>query len=274
MKSVLLSFLIMTQTNVFSCFPENSLHYDKRDKSIDTMSEESFNKILKSFEEKWSPFVLEKKGKKFIVEGKWESPRVNAHATRDDDNNLVVVINGGIARFDEMDEDGLSLILCHELGHHLGGAPKSLRGKSNKRSWSSAEGQADYFATSYCMSRTLESREWDLYEKPSFDNSIMNITACKTTTCRRTFKASLIVSKMFASLKSSWRVPSFEKKATREVMKTNYKHPEPQCRLDTYIAGFNCGSLQSMEFDDVDPFFSSCGNEWSRPVCWFSPNKF
>lgn len=274
MKNFLFSLLMITQTYSYACFPENNLHYDKREKSVGTLSEAKFNRILKSFQEKWTPFVREKKGKKFIVEGIWDSPRVNAHATRDDDNNPVIVINGGIARYEDMDEDGLSLILCHELGHHFGGAPKSLRGRSDKRSWSSAEGQADYFATSFCMSHTLESREWDLYEKPSFDNSLMNVTPCETSTCRRIFKASLVVSKMFASLKSSWRVPSFEEKATQEVMRTNYKHPEPQCRLDTYIAGFNCGIQQQMEFDDVDPFYASCANEWARPVCWFSPNKY
>ncbi len=275
MKCLLVLILIAVSTyHTYASFPNNDLLIDSREKSLDTMTEASFNETLKSFEDRWQNYVKEKKNKKLIVQGKWDSSRVNAHATRDDDNNPMIVIHGGIARYELMNEDSLKLILCHELGHHFGGAPKSLRGKSSRRSWSSAEGQADYFATSFCMGKTLVERDWDLYEKPLNDELVLGLVECNTFKCKRILKASLIVSKMFASLKFSWKEPSFESRASREVLKTNYKHPEPQCRLDTYVAGFKCGRHRELEFDDQDPFYVSCAQEWSRPLCWFSPNKY
>lgn len=39
-------------------------------------------------------------------------------------------------------------MLCHELGHHLGGAPFKP-----DISWMSTEGQADYFSGSTCLKK-------------------------------------------------------------------------------------------------------------------------
>ena len=44
-------------------------------------------------------------------------------------------------------------IYCHELGHFIGGAPFK---KNPGSTWASTEGQADYWATSVCLRRTLK----------------------------------------------------------------------------------------------------------------------
>ncbi len=271
----LLTFVISTISFcALGCFPENDLHLKVNKSSETGMSQVEFQGILKDFEGQWSDYVGQKSGKSLIVKGDWHSERVNAHATRDDDNNPVIVINGGIARYKDMDEDSLTLILCHELGHHLGGAPKSLRGRSNKRSWSSAEGQADYFATSFCLERSLKHREWELLKKFEISELTLLDVGCDNMKCLRIIQASYIVSSMFASLKESWAMPSLELSSTNKVSRTNYKHPEPQCRLDTYLAGLRCGLSFPVNFDDVDPFSGVCLDLNSRPECWFSPKVF
>lgn len=40
-----------------------------------------------------------------------------------------------------MTRDGLALVICHELGHHFGGAPKST---VPLKKWNSYKGQVDY----------------------------------------------------------------------------------------------------------------------------------
>jgi Zn-dependent protease with chaperone function len=52
---------------------------------------------------------------------------------------------GGLARDPLVTKDGFSAVICHEIGHHIAGAPRK------GFSWASNEGQADYFATTKCL---------------------------------------------------------------------------------------------------------------------------
>src|SRR5690606_13527496 len=113
--------------------------------------QKQFEEVIKRFTKIWSSKVESDYGKKLIVEHDWNNTRVNASATRDRDFNFVIKVSGAMAKQKGMDEDALLFILCHELGHHLGGAPKKKRGESDIDSWSSAEGQADYFAAKECL---------------------------------------------------------------------------------------------------------------------------
>ncbi len=266
-------FLVAVHSS-HACFPDNELHLQKNKTTASNISRLEFESILKDFESTWQSYVAKKSGKKLIVKGHWDKEKVNAYATKDDDNNPLIIINGAMARFEDMNEDSLILILCHELGHHFGGAPKSFRGRSQRRSWSSAEGQADYFATSFCMEKSLKERDWGLVEKLNLSEESYRVLGCESSNCRRIVQASYIVSKMFAALKMSWEEPSLERTASYEVSQTNFKHPEPQCRLDTYIAGMNCGQKYSVDFDDKDPFFGVCEINHTRPLCWFSPKVY
>jgi hypothetical protein len=51
----------------------------------------------------------------------WNVPTINAQAWRLG-NHLRVTVYGGLARHPAMTACGLSLMLAHETGHHLGGA--------------------------------------------------------------------------------------------------------------------------------------------------------
>ena len=52
----------------------------------------------------------------------------------------------------EMDEDTLMVVVCHELGHVLGGFPEVPDYPCPKNS---VERQADYFATAKCLKRVF-----------------------------------------------------------------------------------------------------------------------
>src|SRR5690606_4595293 len=98
---------------------------------------------------------LNANGKKLIINLDWADKNINAYASLDMEDNPIINITGGMLTHPEMTSDAIGLIICHELGHFYGGSPKKLRGRSTKRSWSSAEGQADYFATAHCMKKLL-----------------------------------------------------------------------------------------------------------------------
>lgn len=244
------------------------------------LSELEYHQVIDKFERTWKPIIKEKFEKDLLVTRDWENDRVNAHATRDDNNNPVIVVRGGLARHGEITKDGLTLILCHELGHHYGGAPKSFRGRSNKRSWSSAEGQADYFASSKCMPKIFEA-DYGL-KSDDFIQDKMSVSqidkVCATDVCRRISMAALSVGKVFASLKYDWFPPKPLEKSESKVEMTVYRHPDPQCRFDTFLAGAKCDVDSILDFDDKDYSIGAClrdnSPEAARPQCWFSSQKY
>ena len=181
----------------------------------------------------------------------WESSSVNAHAFYDDDDNAVIKIAGGMAKHKFLTLDGLALIACHELGHFLGGDPKKRRGQSSKLSWASAEGQADYFSVE-CLKALIENG-WvpsmeTLEEAP--DRVVGEARSiCRSSLCERLALASYSVAKVYAQVKFYNRELSFLNPSTYKVSSTILEHSDPQCRLDTMIAGI-LGSV--------------------RPMCWFA----
>ena len=260
------------------CFPPSPLRFPQQNKSLDGISEIEFNQLLERVQLTMGPEVKKNLNKKLIFNPQWYDPTVDAHATRDDDNNAVVMMNGGLARHPLMTRDGLLLVVCHEIGHHLGGAPKSFRGTSNLRGWSSAEGQADYFATTKCLPRIFS----DGLESKSIDSEIDNVnlksalSKCRDDVCARIALAGLSLSKVFASLKAGTPEPVILKSDTTVASKTIYTHPNPQCRLDTYLSGANCDVGMDIPFDNNDPRPGSCqiATRGARPLCWFRESDF
>lgn len=269
----------IASTKVNNCFPESSKRYPISTFKSLGMNEVEFNQIIQTFSSKLQNYVFDTSGKTLSLVGDWKSERANAYITRDMEDNPKIVLNGGMARHPKMTRDGLYLVLCHELGHYFGGAPKSFRGNTTRRSWSSAEGQADYFASNKCLPLLINELN-DGYDY-SFVRSNNEKEECQTGVCSRIRLAGLSVANVFASLKNSAK-PELDKKDTSVVYNTNYGHPSPQCRLDTFLAGAVCGQTEFDEVDNSDPKIGSCVrgskldllNKGARPLCWFNPLKF
>ena len=286
MKAAILSALAfgaVAETEEFNCFPDNNVKIPRGMKSFGGagMGQFEFHQVIDKFERVWGPIVKEKTGKKLVIKRLWEDDKVNASATRDDDNNPVIKMFGGLARHRDMNHDSMLLIMCHELGHHFGGAPKTFRGRSDRRSWSSAEGQADYFASNKCMPKLIEEYGNDNKSFiPPVDKMTMSELekVCKSEYCKRTSMAALSLGRVFASLKYDWKPPMVGAKSDRIVENTFYKHPEPQCRFDTFVAGILCEEERHSEFDNSDASIGACIREYSergaRPLCWFSPKSY
>jgi len=172
---------------------------------------------LLSFEEKMAPLVKEAGGNLHVILDTSDS-RVNARARREGNDWMIVVYSGMIT--ETMQEpQALSMVLCHELGHHIGGKPFSSR-----EGTMSTEGQADYWSTLACFKvhhSEEEARTAALYLTTLYAKQIMQ------------------------------PAPQLDTPDQTRVPRTFYGYPSPQCRLDTMLAGLSESPRPSCWY--VDP---------------------
>lgn len=167
------------------------------------------------------------------------------------ENKLILTLTGNVAQNQKIHVDGYAIVACHELGHVLGGSPRQARALS---SWSSVEGQADYYATNQCMWRFV-----DLFVPQNFywDFTDNEVKVCdefyghnsdKMSGCLRIISGILSMQNYFNNTSSLEKPVFIYKKDASTVENTLEKFPSNQCRLDTMMAGLL---------------------DQPRPSCWF-----
>lgn len=135
------------------------------------------------------------------------NPRVNADIVKNG-GEVVIQIMGGMLRHEKMTPDVLMLLLCHEMGHFLGGPPLKSR-----KGWSSTEGQSDYFSGLKCT-RSLG------FDEATFIDAALALTSIYAEVGREA-------------------PPRLDQCDDRTVDRTNYGYPSVQCRLDTLMSGWS-----------------------------------
>lgn len=169
-----------------------------------------------------------------------------------------ISIFGGMIELPGMTRDSAALILCHELGHGLGGAPfKDASADSEKMS---VEGQADFYAASVCLPRVFRYLAQPL--TPLWAPSPRAIApdparlvlerGCPDEICRRSFAAAegfrALLSRVWGPRgETRWDLRDASAVSAVDTRPAHY--PSAQCRLDTLVNGI----LKS-----------------ERPACWFS----
>ncbi len=234
------------------------------------ITENEFNAVLDEFMKVNGP-LAEQKGYKLVIKNLWKDKTVNASTTRSG-SKWIINAYGGLARYEGMDPDTYMMVLCHELGHQLGGFPA--------KSWASNEGQSDYYATMKCFRRMSYSR------KPSFDVpkivkercSVQHKSQDEITICENGSMIGAKLANILNSLSDSTKDIDFSTPDKKEVTSTDNSHPEAQCRLDTYFAGAVCGISYLEEFSKDNPVPGSCAEEKGdkfgvRPRCWYKPKS-
>lgn len=245
------------------------------------LSESQFNAVIDRIETIYSP-VFEQKGGTLVLNRNWKDGTVNASAERDGDQ-WNVNMYGGLARHKAITEDGFSLVLCHEIGHHIGGAPKANDIFGSSR-WASNEGQSDYWGVLKCLRQTFVNDDNESIVK-KLDSSEFLRKACSKThpnkndanICIRTGMAGVSVANLFTEI-SNGKAAKFETPDTEVVSRTNSSHPKTQCRLDTMFQASLCEVAFTEDVDQKDESIGTCnksrGHEiGTRPLCWFKPKK-
>lgn len=289
MKNTLLMSLILVHSffsSVIACdihgksgfLPENNLKISKYDKETNGMTKEKFEAIVRRVESVYAPIVSQK-GATLQMITDWDDPTVNAYADRNGDGKIWhVTMYGGLARHPDITEDGLMLIVCHETGHQVGGAPKYDYGQND---WAAVEGQADYFATLKCLRRVLEKDDnVTIISKMHVDQEA--VTKCKgvykteseIALCQRIAMAGKSAGLMLAGdVKISFSTPDRDK-----VSRTDSDHPWPQCRLDTFFQGTLCDKSFNEDVSETSPIPGTCIKRDGytlgvRPRCWYKPGQ-
>jgi hypothetical protein len=256
-----------------SIIPENNLMIPKNIKA--NINETQFNELIDKVISPYKDIILEHyRANDFIVNRMWDNEKVNASASIKK-NIYSLKIYGGLARYAPLTKDGFTLILCHEIGHLIGGAP----------TWkpfniSSSEGQADYFATLKCFRRINKDEKITINAKQvhplaiekcreSFsDNTDYNL-------CLRSALAQESLNKTITKLADLKVEPDLQTPDPYVRMFILFNgYPSPQCRLDTMLAGSLCqnDSSELMEKDlyNKGTCFEKNGDTVGlRPKCWY-----
>ena len=144
--------------------------------------------------------------KTLIIHFQMLTDQINAEVVKLDDQVKIEVM-GGMLKHSLMNAETLRLLLCHEIGHFLGGSPFKARG-----GWSSTEGQADYYSSSDCV-RSFH------FDEEIFMNAAQNLTA------------------IYAEVRGA-NPPKIDRCDPHIAERTNYGYPSIQCRLDTLVSGW------------------------------------
>lgn len=244
------------------------------------LNEQQFNDVITKVETVYAPIVASHGGNLIVVRN-WEDPTVNAYAQQSGTNWRVSMF-GGLARHETITEDGFALVVCHEIGHHIGGAPKKISPWSSP--WASNEGQADYFANLKCLRKAwINDNNEEIISGMDVPAALREACGRKhvfnsdVAMCIRGGMAGLSVAKLFQALRNATVEPKFDTPDTRVVTKTDDNHPAYQCRLDTYFQGSLCTANLNEDVSPTDEVQGTCHGTLghsvgTRPLCWFKPS--
>ena len=187
------------------------------------ISKRAFKNFIKAMESEFQ-FLATEKSERLVTYAGWTDPTAD-HATARRWETAQVLIFRGMAHRKEINLDALALIVCHEIGHLYGGHPLK-----REHDYIAAEGQADYFASQFCLKRALEIISTENIE----ERKLEAINA-----------VGLFLARNWGHKKPSLSTPDLS-----VVEKTYLEHPTPQCRFDTYMAGINNKSRPSCWYKD------------------------
>lgn len=285
MKWIFVTLLLFGISNQsFSCspdgstgfMPENDMYIPEGHRSAGEMTEAEFNQIIDKVENHYAP-IIEDMGAVLRIKRNWKSGTVNAFAQQGYywfKKAYKVTMYGGLARHPEINNDGFALVVCHELGHHIGGAPKK------DRMWASNEGQSDYFASLKCF-RAVYENDNNVEIVANMEVDPIAQAACESqwsdandqALCIRAAMGGYHLSRVLGGAKTG---VAFDTPSKAVVSKTNHNHPQAQCRLDTYYQGALCTIDHSIDVDNKSATEGMCnrfqGDQIGvRPLCWYAP---
>jgi len=261
------------------------------------MSQMQYRQLLRAANQVYGP-IFRRYGLQLVTRDLWSSPEVNAVAymgreTLEQQQKLGIPweevdksvrrvdMYGGLARHPLMTTDAYLMVMCHEIGHHIGGLPIKPGAAGM-----SSEGQSDYFAASKCMRLILERADnLGLMSRLPVDGTVRrkclaaHRDSSEAALCARVSMAGHALANVLSSLGRGPKV-DFNTPDRNVVSTTDYTHPDAQCRLDTYFAGALCRVPATVSFSYQNALHGACVPERAtnsagiRPACWFNPTFY
>lgn len=205
--------------------------------------------------------VILKSAQKLIWDFQWSNEYLGA-GSNFYHQEFQVMLWGGFIRAPGSNFEIIAFTLCHELGHYLGGTPYQVF--NHEVQWSSAEGQADWFAARECLPRVFRNfSSFSRYKTLQHANE--TTIYCQGETKQKELCQWILgAGQDFSEFSSFYflengvktTVPRLHQQAMERPSRTIVStYPTAQCRLDTIKQAGLCagGSL------------SHC----VRPSCWY-----
>ena len=256
--------------------PENDMWIPDSPQAMG-IEQAEFNEVLDRIQKEYEPEVA-RKGGSLMIQRLWSNGTVNASAQRFG-RMWIISMYGGMARHPMITADGFAAVACHEMGHHLGGAPRY----NNNRDWAAIEGQSDYYSVLKCLRRIFANDD-NKSKMAGVEIDPTALSACSAQhateqerwICVRSVTAGLVMGRVLANLKETAE-PSLTTPDPSQVNRTFESHPQPQCRVDTLLQGSICPAPVGEELSEADYRPGSCHSTDQhsagfRPRCWFAPN--
>ncbi len=237
-----------------------------------TIERHKFDQILEHLQRLYAP-DFKPKQQLLRINGYWDSERMEASARYEEDYRgtvAVITISGAVARHSVITEEAFATIVCHEIGHFLGGPPIFSR--------YSSEGQADYFAASACMRRLIPNMQQGVFSAVPRAPQIVKHrctdaygSTSEIEICIRSTMGGFGLSS-FVAFRKSQKKPNFNARDPDEARLLNFEPSTVQCRLDTFIAAALCNPAAKWPIEVKRPWLCSRSGtlaHLSRPVCWY-----
>lgn len=247
------------------------------------LTEQQFNAVIDRVNTFYAP-IVQSFGATLQWDRRWTDNTVNASADQPTPTTWRVHMYGGLARRPEVTEDGFAMVVCHELGHHLGGYPYV-------QDWAADEGESDLHATMACANKVFGTNlelaanaTADLPQDMKDKCDAAHTAQGDREICYRGIVAGKSLADLLAALGGDGPV-NYDTPDTSVVTRTNHNHPKAQCRLDTYVAGALCGNSKwnynlipgksmsnrnSVEAQNEAYAHSCVDGAGARPKCWYA----
>ncbi len=253
--------------------PPNRMYIPVDHSPASSIAKAKFDEVLDRLNTIYKPIVAAKGGV-FKIDRKWNDGTVNAYADRSG-RTWAIHMFGGMARHPAVTYDAFAAVACHEIGHHLGGAP-------NFGDWASVEGEADYFAFTKCLRRMFDGDDNKKIVDAMSNVDPEAVRKCKADhssqqdeyVCIRATMANLALGLVLVE-DTGKPNPTLTTPDTSKVSSTNGDHPEAQCRVDTMFQASLCKVPFSQDLSDNDYHPGACTDysvDGPRSRCWFAPN--
>lgn len=253
--------------------PPNDLKIPVNSLDARGIQEAQFNEVINTIEKIYKP-VVAAQGRVLQINRLWTDATVNANASQSG-NKDVLNMYGGLARHEAVTMDGFALVVCHELGHHLGGAPA--------RGWASIEGQADYYANLKCLRQVFADSSSNAFTSMKGSDEVAQQECAAAfpapadrAICVRAAMAGKSVARLFMALHNDPVAPGFDTPDPKVVTTMFTDHPATQCRMDTYLQGSLCRQPVAAPLSATNAAAGTCTRSGGftggfRPLCWYKP---
>ncbi len=222
--------------------------------SLESYSDSSANyeELRKNFIAEYGPIIFEFSKKNFKIILDDESPNYFG-GIRVDETEVTITIGREAHNEPGVTLDAYAAILCHEVGHLLGGAP--YKSKSSSDFKSSTEGQSDYFAATTCLPKLISKKmllsNFEINNLPIGWHKTCKKSRNSLSQCLQVLSAGFnlmnSVHAIYLNYPNPPALPNIDWPEPKGKS-ANQIYPSLQCRLDTYVHG-------ALGFD--------------QPNCWF-----